>query len=138
MSATGSRRVCLPSGFTPSGGEWHRACCTCGYRTTARVSEARALAALLAEHEQSDPVCALCGTDYSGRAGDRLAWRLYLDLVDDPTGGVFLACRGMPRACGDGAAQNQLHLDRAAFDLFGLDLPRPRLRLVAGRREGSA
>lgn len=137
MSATGSRRVCLVSGFTPAGRGKHRACCTCGYRTTARVSQARALAALLAEHEQSDAVCALCGTDYRDRAGDRLAWRSHLDLVDDPAGGVFLACRGMPRACRDGAAQAQLHLDRAAFDSFGLDLPGPRLRLVADQ-EGSA
>lgn len=137
MSATGSRRVCLLAGYTPSGAAKHRACCTCGYRTTARASQQRALAALLADHEQSDPVCAVCFADYSNRAGGVFEWRSYLDLIDDPAGGMFLACRRLPRACRDGAAQNQLHLDRAAFDSFSLDLPGPRLRLVADQREGS-
>ncbi|WP_033247439.1 hypothetical protein [Nocardia carnea] len=124
--------VHLPAGYLPAGRKV-RAVCSCGQTTTPRVNEDRALAALLAEHGWTPPICALCGTDhqgYPGRDWDSLRLHDVEILVDPATGGTFLVCRGMPRSCRDGAAQKQLHLDRAVADGFGFELPRPRLRVV--------
>lgn len=120
-------RVHLPGGFLPSGARV-RAVCLCGWVTTPRVDQARALAALLDGHGHDEPVCVLCGKDYNDRPAQR--WRDGLQVLDDPSGGQFVVCRGMPRACQEGAAQRQVHLDRAAFEAFGAEPPRPRLRMV--------
>lgn len=122
--------VHLMAGFLPSGRRV-RAACSCGYTTTPRTDEARALAALRAGHELSTPVCALCGHDYTGRT-----WRQLRDLdlrilTASPTEQV-LACRDLPQSCLDGAAQRQLHLDRAALEGLGLPVPAPRLRIIPG------
>lgn len=129
-SAVKPRRVCLPSGYTSSG-QKVRAWCTCGYGTTPRVSRARALDALLTDHGHTAPICALCGKDHSGHDWLTLRTR-YVEILTDPLDGPFLVCRGMSRACMDGAAQKQLHRDRAAADGFGFDLPRPSLRVIDG------
>ncbi|GIF75660.1 hypothetical protein Asi02nite_51780 [Asanoa siamensis] len=123
----------LVAGFASSGARW-RAVCSCGYTTTPRVDERRALAALHTEHELSAPVCGLCGHDYTGRS-----WRQLRDvdlriLASAPAGDQFLACRDLPQSCRDGAAQRQMHLDRAAREGFGLPVPPPRLRVVPGGR----
>ncbi|MEH1124774.1 hypothetical protein [Micromonospora sp. CPCC 206061] len=125
------RRVHLIDGLVPSGGRVY-AVCTCGARTTPRVSEDRALAALVEAHPLTEPKCALCGADHAGH--DWLALRSrYVQVVADPaTGDQFLACRGMPRSCQDGAAQRQLHLDRAAAEAFGLEPRPPAVRVVGG------
>ena len=126
------RRIHLVDGFAPSGHRV-RAACTCGEATTPRADEARALAALLAEHGITRPRCVLCGRDYDG-----LSWRQIRDalvILHDPLDGEFVACRDMPQACRDGAAQRQVHLDRAAFDALGVDKIRPTLRVLPGGKQ---
>ncbi|WP_435593842.1 hypothetical protein [Nocardia sp. bgisy118] len=89
-------RVCLPWGFAPSGPKV-RAVCACGFRTTARANGARALAALLAEHGHTDPVCSV-------RARPQRAQLVQLpihhvEILTDPvTGDRFLVSRGMPQS----------------------------------------
>lgn len=122
-----------PDGFAPSGPR-QRAVCSCGWSTSPRSSEERALATLESEHGHSWPVCALCGKDYDDLS---LTWqqlRDQLEILTDPDGklGQVLVCRGMPSTCLDAAAQRQVHLDRAAFDDLGMEAPRPRLRVVEG------
>ncbi|MBF6301651.1 hypothetical protein IU459_29535 [Nocardia amamiensis] len=150
MTETNPRRICLPAGFTPVGRKV-RAWCMCGWCTTPRVNQDRALDALLSEHGWTAPICALCETDYRphvpGRNGGFDGWlelrRLVEILTDPATGDKFLACAGMPQSCRDGAKQKQLQLDRDVADGFGIELPRPTLRLVRGgdaadRRDGSS
>ena len=135
MSGYDPRRIHLMDGFAPSDGRV-RAVCTCGAATTPRASEALALAALRAEHGTSHPRCALCGRDYEG-----LSWRQIRDalaILEDRLDGEFLACRDMPKSCRDGAAQRQVHLDRAAFDALGVAKPPPVLRAVKGDRAGGS
>ncbi|MEU7802556.1 hypothetical protein AB0B10_25180 [Micromonospora arborensis] len=120
----------LVDGFLPIGGRV-RATCSCGHTTTPRVDETRALAALRADHELSPPICALCGHDYTGRSWYQLR-TVDLRILTDSTNGQFLACRDLPTSCLDGAAQRQMHLDRAAFEGFGLPVPAPRLRVIPG------
>jgi len=128
-SDTGPRRVHLPWGYLPVG-QRVRAVCSCGFGTSPRVDERRALDSLLSEHGVDSPVCWLCGTDHHGHSWEELRTS-HLDVLTDPaTGDQFLACRGMPRACRDGAAQQQLHLDQAAADQLGIDIPRPKVRLI--------
>jgi hypothetical protein len=106
--------------------------CSCGYTTTPRASETRALAALLDNHGWTPPICVTCGHDhqgYPGRNWEALRARDIQILTDPASGGTFLVCRDLPQACREGSAQRQLHLDRAAFDAFGLELP-PRLRVI--------
>jgi hypothetical protein len=128
-------RVHLMSGFAPSGHRV-RAVCSCGYQTTPRVDERRALEALTSEHGSTRPVCALCGRDYEGR--DWLQLRRDLQILPDPYSDdrvldQFLVCRDAPQACRDGARQRQVHLDRAVAEAWGLpELTRPRLRVVGG------
>ncbi|MGW5384003.1 hypothetical protein [Nocardia sp. NPDC003963] len=125
--------VHLPWGYLPSGRRV-RAVCSCGFATTPRASEARALAALLDDHGWTPPICATCGHDhqgYPGRDWEALRDRDIQILTDPATGGTFLVCRDLPQSCREGSAQRQLHLDRAAFDAFGLELP-PRLRVIEG------
>jgi hypothetical protein len=123
------RRVHLMAGFAPSGRRV-RAVCSCGEATTPRSSEARALAALLAEHGTTRAQCALCGRDYQGQSWQQI--RDGLVVLDDRLDGEFLACRDMPQSCRDGAAQRQVHLDRAAFDALGIPKPAPVLRVLPG------
>ncbi|MEU1986146.1 hypothetical protein [Nocardia sp. NPDC019395] len=123
------RIVHLPSGFTSSG-EKVRACCTCGWRTTPRVSEARALSALLNTHGHNDPLCQLCRRDYSGLDWFEMLTHHVEILTEPASRKQFLVCRGLPKSCREGAAQNQVHLDRAAADLLDIELPRPTLRVV--------
>jgi hypothetical protein len=99
------------------------------------VDKERALTALLSEHGYTEPVCAVCGTDhqaYPGRSWDDLRNRYVEILTDESTGDTFLVCRGMPTSCRDGAAQKQLRLDRSVADGFGIDMPRPTLRVIDG------
>lgn len=130
MTSADVRRVHLMDGLAPSGRRV-RAVCSCGHATTPRADEDRALAALTAEHELTRPQCALCGHDYTGRSWQQLA-RADLRILTDSTGDQFLVCRDMPRSCADGAAQRQVHLDRAAFEGFGLPVPPPTLRVIPG------
>lgn len=126
------RRAHLMAGFAPSG-KRVRAVCSCGEATTPRADQARALAALLAEHGTTRPQCASCGHDYDG-----LSWQQIRDalvVLDLGADGEFLACRGTPQRCREGAAQRQVHLDRAAFDGLGLTKPPPALRVLKGGRD---
>jgi hypothetical protein len=110
------------------GGRRIRAACWCGWTTTPRVTKERALAAFRAAHPTDPLVCALCGRtrsepDYLGRPAA-------LRVLDDGELPPILVCRDLDRACRDGAAQRQVHLDRAAFDAFDAEPPRPRFRVV--------
>lgn len=124
MRNTPTRRVCFPSG-TLTAGTKVRAVCTCGFRTTPRADQAHALTALLSEHGYTEPVCALCGADYRSHSWSQLCTRDLQVLTDPATGDEFLACQGMPQSCRDGAARRQTHLDRAAADSLGIELPAP-------------
>ncbi|WP_280493239.1 hypothetical protein [Nocardia asiatica] len=95
------------------------------------MNEGRALQALLREHGHTPPVCALCGKDHSGHDWLTLRTR-YVEILTDPVTGPSPVCRDMPKACRDAAAQKQMHLDRAVADGFGIDMPRPPLRVVGG------
>ena len=86
--------------------------------------------ALLAEHGYTNPQCQVCGTDHHGHSWQDLRTRYVQILTDPSSGDEFLVCRDLPRACRDGAAQQQVQLDRAAAEAFGIQLPRPTLRLV--------
>jgi len=121
------RRVHLMNGFLPAGRRV-RAVCSCGYRTTPHTDEFRAREALATEHGQSQPRCAVCGRDYEGRPWQQIL--IDLQILTDPIDGEFLACRDAPPNCRDGAAQRQVHLDRAGFEQLGAEPPRPRLRLI--------
>ena len=123
------RRMHLMAGFAPSGTRV-RAVCSCGEATTPRADQARALAALRAEHGTTHPQCAVCGHDYEGQSWQRI--RDALVILDAGADGEFLACRDAPKSCLDGAAQRQVHLDRAAFDALGVDKPPPVLRVLPG------
>ena len=126
------RRVHMPAGFTPAGRKI-RAHCTCGYRTTPRVDERRATEALESEHGETKPVCDLCGREHFEQGGRRSRRFDHLRvLVDDATGHQFLVCSDDEPACHDRARQQQVRLDRAAFEALGIELPRPTLRLIRG------
>lgn len=126
-----STTIHLPWGFLPVG-KRVRAACSCGFRTTPRVDQSRAQDALLSEHGFTRPVCQLCDADHEGHSWLELRTR-YVEIVTDPaTGEQFLACRGMPRSCSDAARQKQLHLDQSVAAAFGIELPRPSLRLIHG------
>jgi len=80
-------------GFTPSGAR-HRAWCRCGYGTSARTSEDRALRALVADHHLDAPECALCGVRYD--TANWMAARDRLVVLEDPaTGDEFTVCRDL-------------------------------------------
>ncbi len=128
-AAAGPVRVHLIDGLARSGARV-RAVCTCGYATSPRANEERAVFALRVEHELTEPVCALCGTEHSGHDWQSLRSRYVQILTDPGTGDQFLTCRGLPRSCQDGAAQRQVHLDRAVAESFGIELRRPDLRIV--------
>lgn len=126
-------------------GSRHRAYCSCGYSTTPRVSRQRAADALVAEHPMDPPVCVLCGRDRGPAVDPGGRWR-DLEILTVPPGGPasfdvaleagneqVLVCRTDKRACDDLAKQRMLHLDRAAFEGFGLEFEAPRLRAVPGR-----
>lgn len=126
--------VHLPSGYLPVGKKI-RAVCACGWMTTPRATEDRALTALLQDHGWTAPICVLCEQDHQGHVGrDWAALRREVEILDDPRGGTFLVCRDSPQSCRDRADQRMLHLDRAAAEGFGIDVPRPRLRVVEGGR----
>lgn len=128
------KRVHLVDGFARYAGGV-RAVCTCGEATTTRTSEDRALTALLADHGQTRPECALCCHDYSGLPWQQFRRRLTIlhDKVEDTQ---FLACTDMPPSCRDGYAQRQMRLDRAAFEAFGIEPPPVQLRLIQGGGSG--
>ncbi|MEV0732278.1 hypothetical protein [Polymorphospora sp. NPDC050346] len=109
-----------------------RAACSCGHTTTARADDARAIAALRAEHELTAPVCVLCGHDYTGQSWQQLRDVVLRIFTTPTTGEQFLACRDMPQSCRDGAAQRQMHLDRAALEGLRLPVPAPQLRVIPG------
>ena len=72
-------RLCQPSGFLPASGGKARAACRCGYMTTPRISEARALDALLSEHGYtSGDCCRICGVD----GGQGRPWESFVPLGD--------------------------------------------------------
>jgi hypothetical protein len=121
--------VHLPWGYVPSSRQRVRAFCSCGWGTTPRADRGRALDALITEHGYTAPVCALCDTDFlaEGHSWDDIRNRDLEILLDGSN--QFLACKGAPRRCRDGAAQKQLHLDQAVAQSFGITMPRPRLRL---------
>jgi hypothetical protein len=99
--------------------------------TTPRVSENRARAALSADHPLDLPESALCGRQRP--ATDPDAGRLKDLKILTITGATVeqvLVCKTDLTACRDGAIQRQMHLDRAAFEGFGLEPPIPRLRLI--------
>ncbi|GLY55198.1 hypothetical protein [Lentzea sp. NBRC 102530] len=128
----GPKRVHLPSGYLPSG-KRVRAGCWCGWITTPRVDQRRALEALLSEHGFTDPVCKLCGADYNGRSWDEILSR-HVEILTDPVNeDEFIVCRHLPQSCRDGATQRQLHLDQAAGAALGIEMPRPKLRLIRPR-----
>jgi DNA invertase Pin-like site-specific DNA recombinase len=56
-------RVHIPAGFLPAAGDKVKAACTCGWTTTARTDENRALAALETQHGYQAETCQLCGRD---------------------------------------------------------------------------
>lgn len=113
--------VHLPDGFARAG-DRRRAVCVCGWSTTPRASEERAMAALLAGHRVDAAVCAICH-----RTRDEgpypLRWRRHLEILEDTRDGQFLACRDDVNACRELAARRQEDLDRRAFE--GLGLPAP-------------
>lgn len=57
-------RVHLPAGFKPAGLRV-RAVCHCGWTSTPRVDQRRALAALAEDHGWSEPKCARCGRNWT-------------------------------------------------------------------------
>lgn len=131
------RTVHLPTGYTHVGKKI-RGWCACGYSTTPRVDQARALDALLSEHGYTDPLlCELCDANHSGSVWAAVLRRI--EIRDDHDGTTYVVCRGMPKSCQDGAARKQLRLDSAVSAAFGIDLPRPRLRVVRapGERPGT-
>lgn len=129
--ATDRRLVHLIDGLAPSG-QKVSAVCSCGFRTTPRATEERALAALRQTHPLTTPTCELCGREHPRH--DWLALRSrHVQVHTDPaTGNQFLVCRGLARSCQNGAEQRQMHLDRTAFEAFGLQPGRPTLRVVGG------
>ncbi|MFC9898543.1 hypothetical protein ACFVMC_33035 [Nocardia sp. NPDC127579] len=134
--STAASRVHLPSGYLPVGKKF-RAVCACGWLTTPRVTEERALDALLKDHGWTAPICVLCEKDHQGYVGrDWFALQREVEILDDPaTGGTFLVCRDSPQSCRDRTDQRMLHLDRTVAESFGIDMPRPRLRVVESRLE---
>lgn len=102
--------------------------------TTPRATEDRALTALLSDHGWTVPICVLCEKDHQGYVGrDWFALQREVEILDDPhTGGTFLVCRNSPQSCRDRTDQRMLHLDRTVAEGFGIDIPRPRLRVVEG------
>src|SRR5262249_8522645 len=103
-----SDHVHLMDGFLPAGRKV-RAVCSCGYQTSPRVDERRALQALESEHGYTRPVCVLCGRDYEDRTWQQLRDMDLQVLTDPATGAEFIACRDAPPACREGAAQRQIH-----------------------------
>lgn len=125
-------RVHLPNGYLPVGRR-HRAVCTCGWMTTPRATEDRALTALLSDHGWTVPICVLCEKDHQGYVGRNWsALQREVEVLDDPRGGTFLVCRDSPQSCRDRTDQRMLHMDRTVAEGFGIEVPRPRLRVVEG------
>lgn len=92
-TVTGPTVVHRMEGFTPSGARY-RAWCRCGYGTSARASEDRALRALVADHHLDAPECVLCGIHYD--TADWLDARDRLVVLEDPaTGDEFTVCRDL-------------------------------------------
>jgi hypothetical protein len=69
------------SGFSPSGSK-SRAWCRCGYGTTPRADEDRALRALAASHQLDTAECVLWGVTYADT--DWLDFRRFLQVLKDP------------------------------------------------------
>ncbi len=76
---TDTARLCQPSGFLPGGNGKARAACRCGYVTTPRATETRALNALLSEHGYTEgDACSICGTG----VGHGSPWETFKPLED--------------------------------------------------------
>ena len=107
------------------GGRRVRAACWCGFTTTPRVSTERVLAAFGAEHLADSLVCDRTrgDLDYLGRPKS-------LRVLEAGPGEQVLVCRDDEWTCSDLAQQRQVHLDRVGFAAFGVEPPRPRLRVV--------
>lgn len=119
----------LFSGLAPAAGSKVRACCTCGYRTSPRVSLVRARTALELDHGTSLPTCGLCGRT----RWDRDEIGRYADveiLTDDQVGDQMIVCRDAPITCRDLAARRQVQLDRIAL---GDATPPRALRVIRNR-----
>jgi len=72
-------RLCQPAGFLPASGGKARAACRCGYTTTPRTTETRALDALLSEHGYTGgDRCGICGAD----SGQTYPWERFEPLAD--------------------------------------------------------
>ncbi|WP_410570535.1 DUF2786 domain-containing protein [Amycolatopsis sp. cmx-4-61] len=84
------------AGFSPSGKQ-SRAWCRCGYGTSPRATEDRALRALMDSHPLDAAECGLCGVVYP--AADWVKFRAFLQVLKDPvTGDEFAMCIN-PRTC---------------------------------------
>lgn len=78
---------------TATGARW-RAWCRCGYGTSPRAAEDRALRALIADHHLDTPECVLCGASYG--SADWMTIRDRLQVFQDPaTGDEFTVCRDL-------------------------------------------
>ncbi|WP_218177715.1 DUF2786 domain-containing protein [Amycolatopsis australiensis] len=84
------------SGFSPSGNR-SRAWCRCGYGTSPRVTECRALRALTDSHSLDVAECVLCGVVYP--ADDWVNFRGRLQVVKDPTTGDEFSMCINPKTC---------------------------------------
>jgi hypothetical protein len=105
--------------------------CHCGYTTTPRASEQRALQALHSEHGQQAETCDICHRDRHD-PGARRPFEHLRVITDPDNGDELLVCADDQQACNDAGRQLQVQLDRAAFDSLGIEMPRPRLRLIEG------
>jgi hypothetical protein len=125
------RRVHLLDGVGLPTKKGFRARCTCGWSTTPRASEERAIAALETEHGYQDPICALCGRDRSDTNLPHSRRQEHVRvLLDEATGDQLIVCRDDERTCLDLSRQRQVPLDRTALEGLGLEPPRPTLRVV--------
>lgn len=100
----------------------------CGWSSTPRTSTERALGAFRAEHASDPLVCGLC--DRVRADLDHLGRPRLLRVLEAGPGDQILVCRDNERTCADLTEQRQVHLDRTAFEAFGVEPPRPTLRVV--------
>ena len=121
------RLVHVPAGTLPSGRRF-RAVCSCGWVSTPRVDERRAVEALETEHGYQDAVCAPCGRDRDDPGlpwGDRYR---HIEVLTDPASGDQVL------ACSDDQAACQTLSAKAALE--SVAAPRPSLRVISGGKSG--
>lgn len=127
FSVMSSRRVHVPAGTFLSGRRF-RAACSCGWVSTPRVDERRAVEALETEHGYEDAICALCGRS---RDDMGLPWAdryRHVEVLTDPASGdQFLACSDDQEECRTLSAQASQKLT---------EVRRPVLRVIQGGSAG--